>query len=243
MKRRRHTLETCASAKGLVVVVDVLRAYTTACVAFARGAASIALVDTVDRARELQGQRSGALTVGEVDALPVPGFDYSNSPGQLSKASLEGRELIMRTSSGTQGVVRAQAADLVLCASLANATATATRINESGGACSFVITGERPGAPADEDEACADLIETMIDGGEANFAEAASRVRNAAHARKFSDPARPEFPAEDLEWACRIDWVDFTLEAQSGPLPRLVAVPSSTHLTPNPSPRGGEGNQ
>ena len=53
MKFEYETIETCGKATGLVVVVDVIRAFTAAAFAFAGGADSIILVSTVDEAMAL----------------------------------------------------------------------------------------------------------------------------------------------------------------------------------------------
>ncbi|HSG66484.1 MAG TPA: 2-phosphosulfolactate phosphatase, partial [Gammaproteobacteria bacterium] len=118
---RRATLETCRDADGVVVVIDVLRAFTTAAFAFERGAREIVLVATVDEAFALRGRIPGSLLIGEVGGLPIDGFDLPNSPTAVAAADLDGRRLILRTSSGTQGVVRAERAEHLLGASLANA--------------------------------------------------------------------------------------------------------------------------
>ncbi|MGB9800251.1 MAG: 2-phosphosulfolactate phosphatase, partial [Thermanaerothrix sp.] len=44
---QRANLETCAQAADIVVVIDVLRAFSTAAYAFAAGADRILLVSTV----------------------------------------------------------------------------------------------------------------------------------------------------------------------------------------------------
>jgi 2-phosphosulfolactate phosphatase len=51
---QRATLDTCAQATGTVVVIDVLRAFTTAAYAFAAGAADITLVGATEEAFALR---------------------------------------------------------------------------------------------------------------------------------------------------------------------------------------------
>ena len=56
MMIQRATLETCGEATGTVVVIDVLRAFTTAAYAFATGAADITLVGEIEEAFTLRDQ-------------------------------------------------------------------------------------------------------------------------------------------------------------------------------------------
>ena len=59
-------LEGAREAEGTVVVIDVLRAFTTAAIALARGAEKLLLVATPDEARRLREDGQGDLCVGEV---------------------------------------------------------------------------------------------------------------------------------------------------------------------------------
>jgi 2-phosphosulfolactate phosphatase len=215
------TLENCAAASGTVVAIDVLRAFSTAAYAFAAGAAEILLVSEVEQALELRRRFPGALTMGEVNGLPIPGFDFSNSPSELAGWDLSGLLLIQRTSAGTQGVVRSQAADSLLACSLVCARATACLIAaRHPQAVSFIITGARPadalpGWPAtrgDEDLACADYLRSLLEGAEADPAQAVRRVRQSPNGRIFSDPQRPEFPAADLDLCTAVDRFDFAMQ-------------------------------
>jgi len=102
------TLETCAEATGTVVVIDVIRAFTTAAFAFAAGAHEIIAVGTVEEALALRARGAGDLVMGhDVGGLPPPGFDFGNSPRSLIGVNLQGKHLIQRTGAGTQGLVRA----------------------------------------------------------------------------------------------------------------------------------------
>ncbi|MCI0521281.1 MAG: 2-phosphosulfolactate phosphatase, partial [Chloroflexi bacterium] len=77
-------IERCHKAQGVAVVIDVLRAFTTAAFAFAAGAEEILLTDTVENALDLRRRFPGALVMGEVGGLPPQGFDFGNSPATLS---------------------------------------------------------------------------------------------------------------------------------------------------------------
>ena len=57
------------------MVVDVLRAFTTTAYAFDRGAKEIILVSTIEEAFELRERDGDYLLVGEVNGLPIDGFD------------------------------------------------------------------------------------------------------------------------------------------------------------------------
>jgi 2-phosphosulfolactate phosphatase len=212
---QRATLETCAEATGTVVVIDVLRAFTTAAYAFAAGAADITLVADIEEAFALRQRDPDLLLAGEVYGLPVEGFDYGNSPSAFLNTDLSGRRLVQRTSAGTQGVVLSQKADTLLAASLCCAQATVEYIRGHPlQPITLVITGARPADPADEDAACADYLEALLTGGKPDRAEIARRVRESQVAAKFLDPASPNFPSADLDCAVDIDRFDFALAVE-----------------------------
>ena len=90
---------------GPIVVVDVIRAFTTAAYAFGSGAQEIYLVASVDEALAFKATHPGSLAMGEDRGLRPDGFDFPNSPAMVRAADLGGRTLVQRTSAGTQGVV------------------------------------------------------------------------------------------------------------------------------------------
>src|SRR6185436_13893457 len=97
MKFHYTNLETCHEATGVVVVIDVIRAFTNAAVAFSRGAKEIYPVSAVDEALKLKVQIPNSLVCGEVGGLPPEGFDFGNSPTQTDTLDLNGRIIVQRT--------------------------------------------------------------------------------------------------------------------------------------------------
>lgn len=93
--------------RGPVVVVDVLRAFTTAAYAFGAGAEAVYLVATVEEALAFKRENAGARAMGEEHGRRPAGFDFSNSPVAVSQQDLTGTTIVQRTSAGTQGVIAA----------------------------------------------------------------------------------------------------------------------------------------
>jgi len=208
-------LNQCQRATGVVVVIDVLRAFTTAAYAFANGAKTILLAGTPRQAFTLKRRFPDALLMGEVEGLPIPGFDFGNSPVQVSAAPLRGRRLIQRTSAGVQGVIRSRKAGVLLAASFVCARATALYIQSlSTKHATFIITGSSNEGRGDEDAACADYIAALLAGGEPDPAPYLHRVSQSTAGRVFADPARPEFPAQDLEYSLRANAFDFAMPVE-----------------------------
>src|SRR5689334_22015442 len=114
-----------SQARGVVIVIDVIRAFTVAAYAFAGGAQRLLLVRTVEEAHALRTRFPEALLVGEIGGRLIPGFDLNNSPSLVIATHVSGRTLIQRTGAGTQGAVNATNATRILLCSLTNACATA----------------------------------------------------------------------------------------------------------------------
>ena len=215
MEYKRASLDTCADATGTVVVIDVLRAFSTAAYAFAAGATEILLVSTVDEALALRNRQPGSLAMGEVGGLPVPGFDLSNSPTQLAGLDLTGRRLIQRTSHGTQGLVRSAEAEVLLAASLVCARATARYIARlRPQSVTFIITGQSEQDRADEDKACAEYIQALVEGFVPDTLPFIRRVFESQAGRIFADPAQPKFPALDLDYCTHVNRFDLAMRAE-----------------------------
>ena len=212
MKFYYTNLDSCHEATGLVVVIDVIRAFTNAAYAFSRGAREIFPVSTVEEAMQLRANHPNALACGEVGGIPPEGFDFGNSPTQTSTLDLEGCIVIQRTSAGTQGIVRSVKADILLAASLVVAGATVAYIgNLVPETVTFVVTGQREGDSGDEDLACAEYLEALLRGYYPDPAPYIDRVYKSRDALFHLDPDFPAFPKSDLDHCTKINAFDFAM--------------------------------
>jgi 2-phosphosulfolactate phosphatase len=202
---------------GVVVAVDVLRAFTTAAYAFAAGATSICLVGTVAEALELARSIPGSLTMGEEHGNRPQGFNYSNSPVVIANADVQGRVLVQRTSAGTQGVIAASNADRLFAASLVCASATAAAINKIDPAPpTYVITGRFPdGSDSGQDDLLtAKLIERVRCGDPIDAIATAKAVAETPWALQIRDRDDEHVHHLDVRYATDVDRFNFAMEVE-----------------------------
>jgi len=202
-------------AGGAVVVVDVLRAFTTAAYAFAAGATRIWLVDTVEAALQFKAMHAGVLATGEDRGRRIAGFDFANSPAEIREADLTGREIVQRTSAGTRAVVAAAGAARRWCAGLVCASATAAAVRQSGlGVPTYVISGRFEDRRGDDDMATAQAIERARVGEPIRAADAATEVSSSREAAITLALGAGHVDPRDIELATRVDAFDFAMEAR-----------------------------
>ena len=225
-----HGVDSAAGATGVVVIIDVLRAFTTAAYAFDAGAREIRIVATAEEAFDLRRADPKLVLVGEIDGKPIDGFDFGNSPYDVGRAELSGRTLVLRSTSGTQGVVRATGAERVFLGSLVVAVATVRIIRAlCPASATFAAMGSPDGHDGDEDVACADYMTALYRGADIDEGAIIRRVEESTPGLLALDPEVPWISEGDLAYATRPNHFDFAMEvAREGQ--HLIA----RRLTPPP---------
>lgn len=209
----RADLAHCAQVRGAVVVIDVLRAFTTAAHAFALGAQAILAIDSIEALAALRRRYPDALAIGsKAGGAKVAGFDIGNSPSQLGHLDVAGRTLIMYTVGGVRGIAACTHATTILAAGLVNARATARHLLAlAPPAVTLVVTGTWIDRDGDEDVACADRIASYLRGEEPPAELHATRVRRSDFGRRFASGADPNLPPADLDCCAAEDVFDFAM--------------------------------
>lgn len=212
---RAHASE----AQGVVIAIDVIRAFTVAGYAFAGGARSMWLVKTIEEAQALRAHAPDALLGGEVRGRLIPGFDFNNSPTRVAASNIQGKQLIQRTGAGTQGAVGATQAEVVLLCALTNAQATADY------ACKLIAKGHKEitllptatlaseDAQRNEDDMCADYVEALLREdplGSERLARDIDYLR-VTHRFQYWEADEPDFPRADIEAILAVNRFPFAM--------------------------------
>ena len=228
-------LEGAKRATGTVAVIDVFRAFTTAAVALANGATSIVMVSTVEEALALRDAGTGQICMGEVRERTPAGFDFGNSPFEISTVDFRGKTIIQRTSAGTQGIVAARQAERLYAASLATAAATVRAIlSGSPDQVSLVAMGDNGIKRTDEDELCAIHLRNRLESRPGDADAVRRLILAGGDVGRFHDSARPFLHPEDVDIALDVDRYGFALRVnieEGRPVARIetpaVKVPES----------------
>jgi 2-phosphosulfolactate phosphatase len=144
-----------------VAVIDVLRAGTSIAYALMNGARAVLPTDSSEEALRIAGNlpREDVVLCGERGGLPIPGFEFGNSPREFTSDLVRDKTVIMTTSNGTQGLVRSGLGERLVVPALVNIYAAVTylapRVDESG--LSVLCCGSE-GRLALEDMLCAGLL-------------------------------------------------------------------------------------
>jgi 2-phosphosulfolactate phosphatase len=204
-------------ARGVAVVIDVFRAFSVACYAYARGAKRIIPVAEIDRALALRRDHPEYLTIGERGGRKVEGFDFGNSPSEISQTDVRGRTIVHTTSAGTQGLTNASQADIVLTGSLVNASAICSYIEAlAPERVSIVRMGLAAKERCMEDDLCAEVLRARLSGEGYDVSGVREKLRSAPAAKKFFDPEATWAPEGDFELCTDVDRFGFVLRLSHG---------------------------
>ena len=208
-------IEGAKQAQGLTVIIDVFRAFSTACYVVRNGARQIIPVGDVDLAYKLKEENPDYVLMGERQGKMLPGFDYGNSPTDIETVDFSGKTVIQTTSAGTQGFANAKGADELITGSFVNAEAIVAYIrNKSPVIVSLVCMGTWAVKANDEDTLCAEYIAGRLNNRKLDQKEIYRRLRDSKTARIFFDPAVTWAPETDFDLCLNIGLCDFVLKAE-----------------------------
>jgi 2-phosphosulfolactate phosphatase len=208
-------VEGARKARGVVVIIDVFRAFSVSCYAYDAGAARIIATATEEDAFKVKLKYSNAVLVGERNEKKIEGFDFGNSPTEIIKEDLRGKTVIHTTTAGTQGLINAVNADIILAGSFVNSGAIANYIqNINPSHVSLVAMGYRATEHAEEDLLCAELIAESISNKKLDFLSRINDLQNSSGQRFFRPENITFSPPTDFFLCTMLNKFNFILKAE-----------------------------
>ena len=204
------------------LVIDVLRATTVMTRWFELGGTELYPVKTPDDARklveELRARGSSPLLMGEVNGIPPEGFDFGNSPLELTYEIIREHYCgVMSTTNGTSALLEAESSGCpVIATSLRNYSACLDYALTIGTRVGILCSG-RKNRPSWEDTLCGGaVVEDLMRRGEVMMSDSAkialtlwqnsgndteAFIRKSNHAQYLEQIGY----SGDISFACEID--------------------------------------
>jgi 2-phosphosulfolactate phosphatase len=211
----KEFIQGAREAEGLTVIVDVFRAFSTACYAYDRGIKRIIDVAVPAEAFALRNKlKADTIIVGEQDEKKPDGFDLGNSPTEMMTGNISGKTMIHCTTAGTNGIISATGATEIIGAGLVNARATASYIKRvDPEKVTLVAMGYRATETAEEDLICARYIDGLLNGTEIDISGEIETLRKGSGNRFFMPGNLSFSPPSDFFLCTDLNRFNFVLRA------------------------------
>ncbi len=147
-----------------IVVIDVIRATTTATTAVSLGR-RVFPCQTTDEAFVLAARIPEAVLIGELGGNMPYGFDMTNSPAQVAERSDVHRPMILVSSSGSQLLLDSAGSVAVYVGCFRNLSAVARRIAGRHGRVALLGAGTRGQFRREDQMGCAWIAERLFGAG------------------------------------------------------------------------------
>lgn len=151
----------------IAVVIDVLRATSVIITALANGARWVQTVASIEEAMRLRS--AGVLLGGERHAMPIAGFDLSNSPVEYAAGKVKDKGIVLTTTNGTLALSRCGSADEVLVGAFINHTAVTGYLSGRGQAVELICAGTNGKFSLDDFLCAGSICSTLRQSGKFEF--------------------------------------------------------------------------
>lgn len=152
-----------ADIEAVVVIIDILRATSSICTAFANGVREIIPVSGIDDAKEMKNK--GYLLAAERDGFVLDFADFGNSPFNFTPEKVRDKVVVYSTTNGTRIMQMASECHDLVIGSYLNFTSLCQWLNKQDRNVVIICAGWKQRFNL-EDTICAGAIaEKLLAGG------------------------------------------------------------------------------
>ena len=197
----------------IIVVVDVFRAFTTACYVLENNPKAYYLTNRCAVIQQLSESVLGPILIGKPEIGSEVEYTIPNSPTRTLGVDMSNRVVLHRTAAGGSGVL-AVAAEKVLAAGFVNADATVALIKTlSPSRVRIIPMGHEGTTPSLEDDLCARYIDGLIKGKKIDISPFIPELKKGA-GKYFFGKDQEQYPREDFERCLKLNRFNFAIIAE-----------------------------
>lgn len=205
-----HTRYVGRSPVKVTAVIDVFRAFTTACHIMDLRPSRYYMTASGEAVERLRKENPEAILIGKPDIGEVCEYDAPNSPTLVGKLDIGGRVVIHRTKSGAHGAVKFSCGGRAIGVCFSNLRASARWLQAVDVSPDIIPMGLGQVVPTLEDELCKVALIDELNGREVAIVNERERLR-VTTGRCFFEWSQDEYPAADFEHCLRLNGHDFAL--------------------------------
>jgi len=197
----------------VAVVIDVFRAFTTACYILENLPASYMFTNKSAVVSQYVSKPHDPFLIGKAERGATLKYDIPNSPTRVKEFDLKSRNVLHRTEGGASGILMSKGADLILAASLANANATVRYLSKlQNPIVTLLPMGHEGNTPSLEDDICAQYIEAQLKGKTFDLSQYHSALREGSGKYFFSED-QWQYPNQDFDLCLDVGRFNFAILA------------------------------
>lgn len=207
-----HSFKNANNATGLTVVIDVFRAFTTACFAINNGAKKLIPIADINVAYDLKKENPDYILMGEREGVRPQGFDYGNSPAEIENVRFKNKTVIHTTTTGTQAIIGAKNAKEIITGSFVNAGAVINCIKRLKPLHVSLLCAHDMDEET-EDAMFANYVKNHIEGNPMDFETIKNYLEHHPRSKWYLDNNNPVLK-KDFYLCLDLDRFDFVLKAE-----------------------------
>lgn len=201
------------------IIVDVIRAFTVSYYAFKSGVKEIILAKDESEAFQQKKNIPSSIISGEKNGYQIKGFDFGNSPYDISLSDLQKKILIQKTTNGVKATLNSLNAKNVFVTGFINSQTLISYIKKiikisQQDSYNINIIASHP--KGDDDLACAQYLKEHILNNVANpkelDKETLYRILHSDAAEKFFNKDNKDFYINDIVMVLDIETSNFVIE-------------------------------
>jgi 2-phosphosulfolactate phosphatase len=196
--------------EGIVIVIDVFRAFSTNYFIANQNPKNIFAVDSIEKAFELkQKYGNSAVLVGERQGIKIDGFDFGNSPTEIQESDMREKVVIHTTTAGTRGLLKQNTNSDVICGSFVNTQAILDYIKRNQyKEINLYCTARKNGVFGEEDYLFADYLHDRLMNKPTDFVKIKHILKKGSGAGFRDGGFAPE---SDFDFCMALDKFNFIL--------------------------------
>lgn len=199
---------------SVTVIIDVFRAFTTACYVLEHHPTTYMLTTKSTVISRLASDLSAPVLIGKPEKGAVLNYNIPNSPTRVNEIKINGQNVLHRTEGGAKGVLDAKGADIILVAGIVNADATVQYITKlTNPQVNIVPMGHEATIPSLEDDICAQYINAQLKGEKMNLTEFHAALQEGPGKYFFSED-QWQYPCQDFQYCLEVGRFNFAIQAQ-----------------------------